>query len=128
MSRADEPPASGVDETLHWSPDEPMRDLTGVSLGDFRVERLLGRGGMGEVYLARQVSLNRPVALKVLRPDLLTRPTYLGRFEAEAAAVAKLNHPNIVHVYTLGSFDGLRFIAMEYVQGTNLKDYLRNYG
>jgi serine/threonine-protein kinase len=83
---------------------------------------------MGEVYLARQVSLNRPVALKVLRPDLLTKPTYLGRFEAEATAVAKLNHPNIVHVYTLGNVEGIRFIAMEYVQGTNLRDYLSKKG
>ena len=71
------------DETLHWVHATPPRDLTGATLGDFLVERLLGRGGMGEVYLARQVSLNRPVALKVLRPDLLTKPTYLSRFEAE---------------------------------------------
>jgi hypothetical protein len=129
MSRPDDTPATGVDETQHWSPSEP-RDLTGKTLGDFHVERLLGRGGMGEVYLARQTSLNRPVALKVLRTDLLARSssTYLGRFEAEAAAVAKLNHPNIVHVYTLGTFEGVRFIAMEYVQGTNLKDYLRKKG
>ena len=83
---------------------------------------------MGEVYLARQVSLNRPVALKVLRPDLLTRPDYLSRFEAEATAVAKLNHPNIVHIYTLGVVDGVRFIAMEYVQGTNLREFLQKKG
>src|SRR5437868_10379725 len=74
------------------------RDLTGTTLGDFRVERQLGRGGMGEVYLATQISLNRPVALKVLRPDMLANPTYLSRFEAEAWAAAKLNHPNIVHI------------------------------
>src|SRR4029079_15157181 len=104
------------------------RDLTGKTLGDFEVERMLGRGGMGEVYLARQPSLNREVALKVLRPDLLTKETYLRRFEAEATAVAKLNHPNIVHVYTLGSVDGFRFIVMEYVQGTNLRDYLAKKG
>ena len=128
MSGPEELPETGVDETHHWGPNEPARDLTGVTLGDFRVERLLGRGGMGEVYLARQTSLNRPVALKVLRSELLTRSTYLNRFEAEAAAVAKLNHPNIVHVYTLGSVDGVRFIAMEYVQGTNLKEYIKKKG
>jgi hypothetical protein len=82
---------------------------------------------MGEVYLARQISLNREVALKVLRPDL-TNPLYLSRFEAEAWSAAKLNHPNIVHIYTLGVFDGLRFIAMEYVQGTNLREYLLRKG
>jgi serine/threonine-protein kinase len=102
--------------------------LTGLTLGDFEVERLLGRGGMGEVYLARQSSLNRPVALKVLRPDLLTKPTYLSRFEAEATMVAKLSHPNIVHIYTLGCVEGIRFIAMEYVSGTNLRDYIARKG
>jgi eukaryotic-like serine/threonine-protein kinase len=105
-----------------------FRNLTGTTLGDFHVERLLGRGGMGEVYVAQQISLNRPVALKVLRPDLLTKPTYLSRFEAEATAVAKLNHPNIVHIYTLGSVDPVHFIAMGYVQGSNLRDYLAKKG
>ena len=57
---------------------------------------------MGEVYLATQISLNRPVALKVLRLDVLAKPGYRERFEAEATAVAKLNHPNIVHVYAIG--------------------------
>lgn len=107
---------------------ETPKDLTGTTLGDFQVERLLGRGGMGEVYLARQISLNRPVALKVLRPELIAKPGYLGRFEAEATAVAKLNHPNIVHVYMLGSIDDTRFIAMEYVQGTNLREYIQKKG
>jgi eukaryotic-like serine/threonine-protein kinase len=104
------------------------RDLTGKVLGDFLVERFLGRGGMGEVYLARQISLNRSVALKVLRPDLASNPTYLSRFEVEATAVARLNHPNIVQAYTLGKEGDLRFIAMEYVQGTNLRDYLAKKG
>jgi eukaryotic-like serine/threonine-protein kinase len=122
--------SSTTDTSLNWGtvgPAPRARDLTGASLGDFRVHRLLGRGGMGEVYLARQISLNREVALKVLRPDL-RNPTYLNRFEAEAWAAAKLNHPNIVHIYTLGIFEGLRFIAMEYVQGTNLRDYLLKKG
>jgi serine/threonine-protein kinase len=125
---ASEQSASGIGTGTHsW--DAPLvRDLTGVTLGDFEVERLLGRGGMGEVYLARQISLHRPVALKVLRPDLLTKPTYLSRFEAEATTVAKLNHPNIVHIYTLGCVEGIRFIAMEYVQGTNLRDYIAKKG
>jgi serine/threonine-protein kinase len=118
-----------VDDTLTWSGgDAPGQDLTGMTLGDFQVERTLGRGGMGEVYLARQISLSRPVALKVLRPDLLTKETYLKRFEAEATAVAKLNHPNIVHVYTLGELGKIRFIAMEYVQGTTLREYIAKKG
>ena len=127
MSEPDKSSTPSVEDTHSWA-SSPVRDLTGTTLGDFRVERLLGRGGMGEVYLARQISLNRPVALKVLRPDLLTKPTYLSRFEAEATAVAKLNHPNIVHVYMLGDFEQTRFIAMEYVQGSNLRDYLAKKG
>jgi serine/threonine-protein kinase len=127
MSASEQSSSRAVVETHSW--DAPLvRDLTGLTLGDFEVERLLGRGGMGEVYLARQISLHRPVALKVLRPDLLTKPTYLSRFEAEATTVAKLNHPNIVHIYTLGCVDGIRFIAMEYVQGTTLRDYLMKKG
>src|SRR5919206_3900375 len=98
MSASEQPSTNTAADSHSW--DAPLvRDLTGVTLGDFQVERLLGRGGMGEVYLARQISLQRPVALKVLRPDLLTKPTYLSRFEAEAMTVARLNHPNIVHIY-----------------------------
>lgn len=118
-------------DPVTWDGTEQLtlhRDLAGRTVGDFEVERLLGRGGMGEVYLARQISLNRPVALKILRADLANNPAYLSRFEVEATAVARLNHPNIVQVYTLGKEGDLRFIAMEYVQGTNLKDYLVKKG
>lgn len=133
MSQSEEPrPASPTSasylDTAAWAIAHPLRDLTGVTLGDYQVERLLGRGGMGEVYLARQTSLNRPVALKVLRPELLAKQNYLSRFEAEATAVAKLNHPNIVHIYALGLEDGVRFISMEYVPGTNLRDYVTKKG
>jgi serine/threonine-protein kinase len=107
---------------------EAPRDLTGLTLGDFRVERLLGRGGMGEVYLGTQLSLNRPVALKVLLASFSANPTYLGRLKSEATAVAKLNHPNIVHIYMLGCVDDVHFIAMEYVEGINLRDYITKKG
>jgi serine/threonine-protein kinase len=83
---------------------------------------------MGEVYLAQQLSLDRPVALKVLRPDLLANATHQARFEKEALSAAKLNDPNIVHIYQLGSFDEVKYIAMEYVAGTNLRDYLAKRG
>ncbi len=113
-------PASPADRNGAQAPD-----LTGVTLGDFQVESLIGQGGMGSVYLARQISLNRPVAIKVLKPDLIKNPNYLARFEAEAWAAAKLNHPNVVHIYAFSSVNDIRFIAMEYVEGTNLRDYLR---
>ena len=83
---------------------------------------------MGDVYLARQLSLDRPVALKVIKAEWAANPTYMGRFEAEAWAAAKLSHPNIVHIYTLGSEGSVRFIAMEYVKGMSLRDYLKKRG
>ena len=117
----------GVGESSSWA-IAPALDLSGKTLGDFKVDRKLGQGGMGEVYLARQISLDRPVALKVLRREWASNPTYMARFESEAWAAAKLNHPNIVHIYSLGGLDDIRFIAMEYVEGTNLRDYIKKKG
>jgi len=103
-------------------------DLTGRTLGGYHILRRIGVGGMGQVYLARQLSLKRDVALKLLRNDLVNNPTALKRFEAEAHAVAKLNHPNIVQVYEFGESDGLRFMALEYVDGRNLREHLVRKG
>ncbi|MBX9584786.1 MAG: serine/threonine protein kinase [Gemmataceae bacterium] len=107
--------------------DDPD-DLSGRTLGDFHVLRPLGAGGMGRVYLARQVSLDRPVALKLLNPALVADPVALKRFEAEALAVARLQHPNVVQVYALGEAGGRRFMALEYVDGRNLREYLARKG
>jgi serine/threonine-protein kinase len=97
----------------------------GHMVGEFRLLRLLGRGGMAEVYLAEQTSLHRQVALKILRSDVTDREALLRRFEREARAAAGLSHPNIVQVYVVGEQQGLHFIAQEYVQGLNLKEYIR---
>ena len=106
----------------------PPADLTGRTIGDFHILRHLGAGGMGHVYLARQLSLKREVAVKFLRHELATNANALKRFEAEAHAVARLNHPNIVQVYAVGEHEGLRFMALEYVEGRNLRDYLDRRG
>jgi len=106
----------------------PAPDLTGRTVGDFQVLRKLGQGGMGQVYLARQLSLKREVALKILRKDLAANATALKRFQAEAEAVARVTHANIVQVYATGEFDGLRYMALEYVDGRNLRDYLLRKG
>ena len=106
----------------------PLPDLTGRVLGDYQVLRRLGTGGMGEVYLARQKSLQREVALKLLRTDMATNSTALLRFEAEAQAVAKLNHPNIVHIHQMGEFEGRRYMVLEFVNGRNLRDHLARHG
>jgi serine/threonine-protein kinase len=102
--------------------------LTGQTLGDFRIQRRLGEGGMGQVYLAEQVSLKRPVALKILKADLAEHPKALARFKTEAEAIARAVHPNIVQVYAIGEQDGLHFMALEYVDGFNLRDYLTKKG
>jgi len=104
------------------------QDHTGQLLGDFRLERRLGEGGMGQVYLAQQISLQRRVAIKLLRSDFAENETFLKRFEAEAKAIAQLAHPNIVQVYAVGNDQGIRYMALEYVEGTNLKDYLNKKG
>jgi serine/threonine-protein kinase len=107
---------------------EPPPDLTGRTLGDYQLLRRLGVGGMGQVYLARQLSLKRFVALKLLRDDLAANLSALKRFEAEAQAVARLNHPNIVHIHQIGEHDGLRYMALEYVDGRNLRDHFERKG
>jgi serine/threonine-protein kinase len=108
--------------------DAPAPDLTGRTVGDFQVLRKLGQGGMGQVYLARQLSLKREVALKILRRDLADDASALKRFQAEAEAVARVTHANIVQVYAVGEYDGLRYMALEYVAGRNLRDYLARKG
>lgn len=106
----------------------PQPDLTGRTLGDFYILRRIGTGGMGQVYLARQTSLKREVALKLLRGELNANITALARFQAEAQAVAKLNHPNIVHIHQIGESDGLQYMVLEFVDGRNLRDYLARKG
>jgi serine/threonine-protein kinase len=103
-------------------------DLTGKVLGDFQVLRRLGQGGMGQVYLAEQISLKRKVALKLLRPDLAADAAALQRFKAEAEAVARATHANIVQVYAIGEAEGLHYMALEYVEGRNLREYLEKKG
>ena len=92
----------------------------GVRIGDFRIERRLGAGGMGIVYLARQVSLDRVVALKILGAAL-TREADIARFQREAQAVARLKHPGITSVYYVGQDRQVCYIAMEYVEGISLR-------
>jgi eukaryotic-like serine/threonine-protein kinase len=103
-----------------------MTDLPGSPsrLGPYPIEREIGRGGMGVVYLGRDTKLNRPVAIKVL-PDLFARdPERLARFEREARLLASLNHPNIAGIYGLEEADGVRFLVLEYVAGETLADRL----
>ncbi|MCX7964435.1 MAG: protein kinase [Candidatus Sumerlaea chitinivorans] len=103
-------------------------DLTGITLGGYEIKSKLGSGGMGTVYLARQKSLNRDVALKVLPAELAANPEFLVRFTREALSAAQLNHHNIVQVYDVGVEDETHFISMEYVRGSNLGEIVRRDG
>lgn len=110
---------SGLLRAVEWENKE---------LGEFRLLRRVGGGGMAEVWLAEQKSLKRQVAVKVMRPDIQADETCRKRFEQEAHAAAGLNHPNIVQVYAIGESDGIRYIAQEYVQGMNMRDYIAKKG
>ncbi|MEY2568855.1 MAG: eukaryotic-like serine/threonine-protein kinase [Actinomycetota bacterium] len=94
----------------------------------YEVLRPIARGGMAEVYLARDQLLDRPVALKVLFPELATDPSFVERFRREAQAAANLSHPNIISVYDWGEEGGAYFIVMEYVDGQPLSNILRSEG
>jgi eukaryotic-like serine/threonine-protein kinase len=96
--------------------------------GRYELHRRLGRGGMAEVYLARDQLLDRPVAVKVLFPALATDAGFVERFRREAQAAANLQHPNIVSVFDWGEANGTYFIVMEYVEGLTLADTLRDEG
>src|SRR5262245_41399901 len=106
-------------------PSPPDHPLAQQRLGDFEIVREVGRGGMGVVYEARQVSLNRKVAVKVLSGGLGLSPKAVPRFRREAEAAAKLHHTNIVPVYATGEENGTHFYAMELIDGPSLDTIIR---
>ncbi len=101
-----------------------------TQLGDFKLIKKLGQGGMGEVFLAHQVSLDRQVALKVMNKQFSKQENFVKRFKREAQTMAKLNHPNIVQGYAVGEEQGLLYLAMELVKGhekgRSLQDWMNN--
>src|SRR5512136_1704305 len=101
--------------------------LEGQSLGKYRILEPLGRGGMAQVYKAYHPSLDRYVAIKVLRSDLVEESEFLSRFRREARAVAALRHPNIVQVYDFDTHDDLYYMVMELLEGDTLKAYLNAF-
>jgi serine/threonine protein kinase len=103
-------------------------NLVGKSLGGrYQITRLLGQGGMSAVYRATDPNLHREVAIKVIHPQFSHNPEFVGRFEQEAAAVARLRHPNIVQVYDFNNDDELYFMVLEFVEGRTLFEILQDY-
>jgi len=94
----------------------------GTSLGHYEIRSQLGAGGMGEVYLAQDIRLDRKVALKVLPFDVAANQDRMRRFVQEAKAAAALNHPNIAHIYEIDEADGVNFMAMEFIDGQTLRE------
>jgi len=99
--------------------------LIGRTFDGYRVDEVIGRGGMGTVYKANQLSLGRPVAIKVLSADLVEKKQFLERFHREADVLSRLSHPNVVAVYDRGEIDGQPYLAMEFVEGTSLREIVR---
>src|SRR6266404_17934 len=117
----------GLGATLEVSQSASTK--TGTDFGPrYHVESLLGSGGMGKVYKARDRELDRTVAIKVLRPDLMTDPQALQRFKHELLLASSISHPNILRIHDLGEYNAVKFISMAYVDGGDLTQALRKEG
>src|SRR5258708_3508870 len=128
---------SSHERTETWQgPFETERDSSGDAQSPaelqqhprYRVLGLLGRGGMGNVYKAEQRLLERPVVLKVIRPDLVSNPDVVQRFQREARLAARMSHPNVVAVYEAEELQSTQMLVMEFVEGVNLAELLAQRG
>src|SRR5438132_10099166 len=99
-----------------------MTLVAGTKLGRYEIRSKIGAGGMGEVYLAQDMKLDRKVALKILPAELASKRDRMERFIREAKSAAALNHPNIAHIYEIGEGKGVNFIAMEFIDGQTLRE------
>ena len=95
------------------------------NISHYRILHKIGSGGMGEVYMAKDLELDRIVALKILRGELASTPDRLSRFVQEAKAASALDHPNVAHIYEIGEADGVSFISMQYVEGTTVESMIQ---
>ena len=104
---------TGGDTQATGPVEELQARLQRIVAGEYRIERMLGRGGMGMVFLAQDLTLEREVAIKVLPPDFSSDPQVIKRFQQEAKTAAKLDHPNIIPIYRVESAEGLNFFVMK---------------
>src|SRR5574341_1534189 len=105
--------------------DQPSSSIEGKKIGNYQALSLLGKGGMGEVYLANDLKLGRKVALKVLLQQFMQDPVRVKMFKREARAASALNHPNIITIFDIGQSDGAHFIVSEYVEGQTIRQRLK---
>src|SRR2546423_3053412 len=105
-----------------------MAVAAGTLLGRYKIRSPLGAGGMGEVYLAEDIQLERSIALKVLPSEVASDQKRMGRFKQEARAASVLNHPNVAHIYEISEAAGIQFIAMEFVEGRTLRHEIASAG
>ncbi len=123
-----QPMTANLDPTAHF-PSEPGHPFSieeiSRKFSQYEILHEVGQGGMGVVYCARQKSLGRLVALKIIRPQKALRAEFADRFSREARAMAALNHPNILQIHDFGEIDDLYFLSMEYVDGINLRQMIR---
>jgi len=126
----DEWSVAGSPKTSDPSPKTASEELTpGTWLaGRYEILQLLGRGGMGAVYKARDKELDRVVALKLIRPDLARKPEMLRRFKQELILARQVTHKNVIRIFDLGESDGIKFITMDFVDGQDLRALLREKG
>src|SRR5579884_594440 len=125
-SRATSPPTSKSSESYFVS--AAVLQLGAVLGNRYEIQQLLGEGGMGAVYKARDIELDRLVALKVIRPELAGNPAILQRFKQELILARQVTHRNVIRIYDLGEADGIKFITMEYVEGEDLRTLLHERG
>jgi len=105
----------------------PARPVAGPPhIPGYRLEKLVGKGGMGEVHRAVQLSLGRVVAVKILSGELAADPTFVARFDKEAAALATLSHPNVVSIVDKGKAENTYYLVMEFVDGPSLREVMRS--
>jgi len=106
----------------------PQKEAKATVLGDYRLAKKLGQGGMGSVFKAHQVSLDREVAVKVLAKELSDKPAFVQRFLREARVMARLDHPNILRCFDVGTAKGYHYLAMEFVDGGSVEGFLKKIG
>jgi serine/threonine protein kinase len=123
-SFVDAPAWHGAAELLSEEPTKTMKTLAGRVIGHYRIESQLGKGGMGEVWLATDTLLNRRVAIKILPEEFTRDRDLIHRFEREARAASALNHPNILTIHEIGAEGDLHFIATEFIEGETLRQRL----